>query len=164
MTLNRNVMAAIGGIALASCGQASGGTAAAQEAPASPAAQLTPGNIAPTRYALVEDQFIECAETTPNGNTSRQFFLIKGGAVKSYSQMQNFARDMCDPGQPGCALGWYGEKVGLFFETGSGAVNQMLLDLETLQMEKVLTTATNGAQQSAMICERGPFPDGVVID
>lgn len=127
-------------------------------------ANVSVESIAPTRAAPVNDQFIECSSQTKNGNTTRQFFLITGGAVKSYSQMQNFARNMCDLGQPDCALGWQGEKVGLYFKTNSGAVNQMLLDLDTLTMEKRLTTARNGTELSTQTCSSGPFPGGVTIE
>ncbi|MXO89598.1 hypothetical protein [Pontixanthobacter aquaemixtae] len=128
------------------------------------AAAVTVESLAATRSQPVDDQFITCTEKQDNGITSTQFFLITDGAVKSYSRMQNFARDMCDPGQPGCGLGWQGEKVGLYFETASGAVNQMLLDIETLTMEKRLTSDTSGVEEFTFQCESGPFPEGVTID
>lgn len=127
-------------------------------------AMVSVDSIAPTRKAKVADQFISCIQDRGNGITESQFYLIKDGAVKSYSQMQNHARPMCDPGQPGCALGWQGEEVALYFETASGAVNQMLLDLDTLDMRKRLTTSTRGTEESTAKCTTGPVPEGVTID
>jgi len=125
---------------------------------------VTVESIALGREAPVEDQFISCTEDQGNGIRTTQFFLIQNGVVKSYSQMQNLARPMCDAGQPGCALGWQGEKIGLYFETASGAVNRMLLDLETLTLEKRLSTASSGVEETSAQCTSGPFPEGVVID
>lgn len=160
---------------LASCSQAPAADAAdaaadaaadisAAASPASGPASVTVEGISATRSAPIDDQFIECTSKTKNGNTTRQFFLITDGSVKSYSQMRNFARNMCDPGQPDCALGWQGDKIALYFKTNSGAVNQMLLDVETLAAENQLTTAKDGATLSALTCSSGPFPDGVVIE
>ena len=112
----------------------------------------------------IDDQFISCIQDRGNGVTESQFFLIYGGEVKSYSQMQNRARPMCDAGQPGCALGWQGDDVALYFETASGAVNQMLLDLEAMELRKRLSTASRGVEESTAQCTSGPLPDGVTID
>lgn len=125
---------------------------------------ISAATISPSRSAPVDDQLVECVSETANGNVTRQFFLTKDGAVKSYSQMQNFARDMCDPGQPDCALGWQGEKIGLYFKNSNGALNQMLLDLDTMTLERQVTTARNGAVLTTMSCTAGPFPSGVTIE
>lgn len=153
--------AALGLAACTPSGEVEDASAAAE---ATGAATVSVDTITAARKGKVADQFISCVETNANGNTLSQFFLIKDGAVKSYSQMQNLARPMCDPGQPGCALGWQGEQVGLYFETASGAVNQMLLDLDTMTMEKRLTTAARGTEESSAKCTSGPLPDGVVIE
>lgn len=121
-------------------------------------------SISDTRSAPVDDQFITCTQTRDNGITLTQHFLIQGGAVKSYSQMQNYARPMCDAGQKDCALGWQGEEIGLYFRTNSGALNQILVDVETLTMRKRLTTSTRGVEESTAQCTSGPHPEGVRID
>ena len=112
----------------------------------------------------IEDQFLSCVRERENGIRQSQFFLIKDGVVKSYSQMQNYARPMCDAGQAGCALGWQGEEIALYFETESGAVNQMLLDLDTLTMQKRLKSSTSSVEDSTAQCTTGPLPAGVTID
>jgi hypothetical protein len=157
---------ALGALTLSACANpAQGDEAAATPAdPAAGVAAVSVESIAATRKAPVDDQFISCVQETANGNTYSQFYLIKDGAVKSYSKIQNYARPMCDPGQPGCALGWQGEQVALFFETASGAVNQMLIDLDTMTQSKRLTTASRGVEETTMQCTSGPYPDGVTID
>lgn len=137
--------------------------AAAGDEASKGAASVSVDSISETAKAGVEDQFISCIEQKDNGITQSQFYLIKDGVVKSYSQMQNYARPMCDAGQEGCALGWQGEQIGLYFKTASGAVNQMLLDLDTLAMQKRLTSS-RGVEESTSQCTTGPLPDGVKID
>lgn len=127
-------------------------------------AGLSVETITDRRSAPVEDQFISCVEQSTSGNTLSQFYLISDGEVKSYSKMQNYARPMCDPGQPGCALGWQGEQVALYFETASGAVNQTLVDLDTMTQSKRLTTTSRGVEESTAQCTSGPLPEGVTID
>lgn len=127
-------------------------------------ASVSVESILNTAKAGIDDQFISCLEERDNGIELTQFFLIQNGEVKSYSQMQNRARPMCDPGQPGCALGWQSDEIALYFKTASGAVNQMLLDLDTMELRKRLTTASRGAEESSAQCTSGPLPDGVTID
>ena len=138
-------------------------TAATSDDQPAGAAGVSVERISETAREGIEDQFISCIEDKGNGIKLSQFYLIKDGVVKSYSQMQNYARPMCDAGQEGCALGWQGEKIGLYFKTASGAVNQMLLDLDTLTMEKQLTSS-RGVDKSTSQCTTGPLPDGVKID
>ncbi|MFZ1742732.1 MAG: hypothetical protein WAT93_07750 [Pontixanthobacter sp.] len=148
---------------LAACSEVPSADASAAEE-ASGVSAVSVDSIKATRASPVDDQYIECIDAQPNGITISQFFLIKDGEVKSYSRIRNYARHMCDAGQPGCALGWKGDKVGLYSVANSGAVNRMLLDLETLKMEKQLTTASRGDEFSSVSCTSGPFPDGVVIE
>lgn len=161
-----SLTAAFATLALSACTSPATGEDTAAESGDQPSGleAVTVESITPGREAPAEDQFISCVEDKGNGIKTTQFFPIQNGMVKSYSQMQNRARPMCDAGQPGCALGWQGEKIGLYFETASGAVNQMLLDLETLTLQKRLTTASSGVEESAAQCTSGPFPEGVVID
>ena len=138
-------------------------TAAASDDQPAGAAGVSVQTISDTARSGVEDQFISCIEEKGNGITQSQFYLIKDGVVKSYSQMQNYARPMCDAGQEGCALGWQGEQIGLYFKTASGAVNQMLVDLDTLTMQKRLTSS-RGVEDTTAQCTTGPLPNGVRID
>lgn len=105
----------------------------------------------------VDNQLIECVEEK-GSTTMRQFFVVRDGAVLSYSQMQNAARPMCDTGQPDCALGWQGKDIGLYFRTASGSLNQNRVNLETMTMQRRLTSPGKDAIDSTAICTAGPIP------
>lgn len=155
-------IATSGLITLGAC--AGDDAAAAQEnadQPRSPALAVTMESLSDTRSAPVEDQLIICKHTSESGITTSWQALLKNGAVLSYSQMQNFARPMCDPGQPDCAMGWQGEKVGSFFRTHSGALNQHLLNLDTMTLERALTTEREGVEITQYTCTSSPFPEGI---
>lgn len=167
MTRTRQALAktgsviALGFVCLTACGQTTPGNA--EQAPAG-ARAISVSSLASSRDAPVEDQFIECKNEKPNGITLRHFFIITNGAVKSYSQMQNYARDLCDAGQPDCGLGWQGDKIGYYFKNSNGALNQLLVDLDSMTLERALTTKASGIEISQFVCTSSPFPEGITID
>lgn len=132
--------------------------------PTSPALAISMESLSATRTAPVKNQLITCEHTSERGMTTTWNALIRDGAVLSYSQMQNYSRPMCDPGQPDCAMGWQGEKVGSYFRTRSGALNQHLLDLETMTLERALTTKREGLEITQYTCTSSPFPEGIQFD
>lgn len=164
-------LASLGVLALGSCAAEEAAEARDSSAQArspvdakSPALAITMDSLSDTRSAPVEDQLIECEHTSDTGITTTSFFLIKDGTVLSYSQMQNYARPLCEPGQPECAMGWQGEKVGSYFRTRSGALNQHLLDLDTMTLERALTTDRRGLEVTQYSCKSSGFPEGIRFD
>ncbi|MDP5103725.1 MAG: hypothetical protein NWP98_07345 [Erythrobacter sp.] len=157
-------------IGLASCGQTPEGKAAASnqaagdQAGSAGATSVTVGSLSAKRSNSPEDQRIECVSTTAAGNTTRHFFVIYAGGVKSYSAFRNYARDLCDPGQADCAIGWQGDKIGSYSKNGNGVINQLLVDLDSMTMERAVTTASRGVEISQASCTASPLPEGIVID
>ncbi|WP_143738137.1 hypothetical protein [Erythrobacter donghaensis] len=151
-------------MALASCGQTQQGEPATSAPSGGGAISVTTTSLSPTRSNPPEDQYIECVSKTAAGNTTRHFFIIYAGGLKSYSSFRNYARDLCDPGQPDCAMGWQGDKIGSYSRNGNGVVNQLLVDLDSMTMERAVTTATRGVEISQAICTASPLPEGIVID
>ena len=148
------MLAACSGDAAADA-QAAGDSAGDSEGPAA----ISVSSLSESRVGAtaVENQLIECVEEK-GSTTMRQFFVIRDGAVLSYSQMQNAARAMCDPGQPDCALGWQGKDIGLYFRTASGSLNQNRVNLETMTMQRRLTSPGKDAVDSTATCTAGPIP------
>ena len=145
-------------VMLAACsGDAAADAQAAGESEGPAAISLSSLSESRVGAAAVENQLIECVEEK-GSTTMRQFFVIRDGAVLSYSQMQNAARAMCDPGQPNCALGWQGKDIGLYFRTASGSLNQNRVTLETMTMQRRLTSPGKDAVDSTATCTAGPIP------
>ena len=145
-------------VMLAACsGDAAADAQAAGESEGPAAISLSSLSESRVGAVAVESQLIECVEEK-GSTTMRQFFVIRDGAVLSYSQMQNAARAMCDPGQPDCALGWQGKDIGLYFRTASGSLNQNRVNLETMTMQRRLTSPGKDAIDSTATCTAGPIP------
>jgi hypothetical protein len=157
-------------LSLAACGQAPESKAAASnqatgnQAGSAGATLVTVESLSATRSNPPEDQYIECVNAKPNGTTIRHFFIIYGGALKGYSSFKNYARDQCDPGQPDCAMGWQGDKIGSYSKNRNGVINQLLVDLDSMTMERAVTTASSGVEITQASCTASPLPEGIVID
>jgi hypothetical protein len=152
-------------LALASCGQAPEGMAEdSARNDKDGALAVTTDSLTATRSNPPADQYIECVNAQPRGTTTRHFFIVYGGALKSYSSFRNYARDLCDPGQPDCAMGWQGDKIGSYSKNGNGVINQLLVDLDSMTMERAVTTASRGVEISQASCTASPLPEGIIID
>ncbi len=152
-------------LSLASCGQAPESKAAASnQAGSAGATSVSVESLSATRSNPPEDQYIECVNAKPNGTIIRHFFIVYGGALKGYSSFKNYARDQCDPGQPDCAMGWQGDKIGSYSRNGNGVINQLLVDLDSMTMERAVTTAARGVEISQASCTASPLPEGIIID
>lgn len=158
-------LAGLSVMALASCGQTPQGEPATGEPSGEAGAvSVTTASLSPTRSNPPADQRIECVSTTAAGNTTRHFFVIFRGGVKSYSSFRNYARDLCDPGQPDCAEGWQGDRIGSYSRNGNGVLNQLLVDLDSMTMERAMTPASGKIEITQATCTATPLPEGIIID
>lgn len=145
----------------AACSQASDG-AAAQSAGGAQA--VTIEAIEPVRANPIDEQLVTCSNTADNGIKITNYFVLTGGAAKSYSQFQNYARNLCDPGQPDCAQGWIGDDIASYSVNQNGVRNQFLVDLETMTMERALTTRDGTVEVSQYQCTSEALPEGIRIE
>ena len=145
----------------AACSQGSG-EASAQGAMR--AADVTIEAIEPVRAEPIDEQLVTCSHTSENGNTSTNFFVLTEGMAKSYSSFQNFARNLCDPGQPDCAQGWIGDNIASYSVNRRGYRNQHLVDLDTMTMERALTDADGTVETSQYQCTSEALPVGIRIE
>lgn len=152
-------------LGLVSCAQSPEGNAAQPDQNENAAAlAVTVESLSLTSANTLDDQLIECVHEKQNGITIRQFFVVYEGALKGYSSFQNYARNFCDPGQPDCAMGWLGNKIGTYSRNSNGVVNQLLLDVEALTMERAMTPSQGEVEITQSSCTSSPLPDGIVID
>lgn len=154
-------------IAVAACSQVPDGASAQSSdggQAVSGAQGVTIEAIEPVRAQPVDEQLVTCTHTAANGNKFTNFFVLVEGAAKSYSQFQNFARNLCDAGQPDCAQGWIGNDIASYSVNRNGVRNQYLLDLDALTMERALTTRDGTVEVSQYQCTTGDLPEGIVIE
>ena len=152
---------------VAACSQAAGDAAArsSDEAEAQSGAQaVTIAAIEPLREQPVDEQLVTCSHTSETGTKITNFFVLTNGAAKSYSQFQNYARDLCDPGQPDCAQGWIGEDIASYSVNQNGVRNQFLVDLDAMTMERAMTRADGSVELTQYQCTSEALPDGIVIE
>ena len=145
----------------AACSQGSG-EASAQGAMS--AADVTIAAIEPLRPEPIDEQLITCSHTAESGNKSTNFFVLTDGMAKSYSSFQNFARNLCDPGQPDCAQGWIGDDLASYSVNGRGYRNQFLVNLDTMTMERALTNRDGTVEVTQYQCTTEALPDGIRIE
>ena len=146
---------------VAACSQ---GSVEASAQGAMSAADVTIEAIEPVRAVPIDEQLITCSHTSENGNTSTNFFVLTEGMAKSYSSFQNFARNLCDPGQPDCAQGWIGDNIASYSVNRRGYRNQHLVDLDTMTMERALTDADGTVETSQYQCTSEALPVGIRIE
>lgn len=158
-------------LCVVACSQAPQADAAAQEqaseeidSAGAGAQSVTIDSIEVVRADPVEEQLVTCSHTNANGNKITNFFVLTEGVAKSYSSFQNYARNLCDPGQPDCAQGWIGDKIGSYSVNQSGIRNQFLVDLEAMTMERAMTRADGSVELSQYQCTSEPLPDGITIE
>lgn len=128
------------------------------------AQSVTIDAIAAIRAEPIEEQLITCSHTNERGNKLTNFFVLTQGKAKSYSSFQNFARDLCDPGQPECAQGWIGDKIGSYSVNRNGVRNQFLVDVDTLSMERALTLDDGSIEVTQYQCTSEALPEGITIE
>ena len=156
---------------LVACSQAPEAGATTNEAVAqgstsviSEAQAITVDAVVPVRAEPIEDQLITCSATSSNGNTLKNFFVLSGGEAKSYSSFQNYARNLCEVGQPDCAQGWIGDKIASYSVNRNGVRNQLLVDVDALAMERAVTLRDGTVEVTQYQCTSEPLPDGITID
>lgn len=145
----------------AACSQASDG-AAAQSAGGAQA--VTIEAIEPVRANPIDEQLLTCSHTTEIGAKITNYFVLTQGAAKSYSQFQNYARNLCDPGQPDCAQGWIGDDIASYSVNQNGVRNQFLVDLEAMTMERAVTKRDGTVEVSQYQCTSEALPEGIRIE
>lgn len=146
---------------VAACSQGSG-EASAQGSMS--AADVTIEAITAQHAEPIDEQLITCSHTAESGNKSTNFFVITDGMAKSYSSFQNYARNLCDPGQPDCAQGWIGDDIASYSVNGRGYRNQFLVDLDAMTMERALTGADGSVEVSQYQCTSEALPEGIRIE
>lgn len=129
--------------------------------PASPFA--TDGIAAVSTGDVPENQLIICSLANYDGQdgiTITQPFVILDGAIKRYSEFENTAFDLCQPGQDGCALGWKGDDIAMVYTAPSGAVTATTVDLEAMAITE--QSAKAGADirtiKADATCTSSPLP------
>lgn len=128
------------------------------------AQSVTIDAIAAIRAEPIEEQLITCSHTNGMGNKLTNFFVLTDGRAKSYSSFRNFARDLCDPGQPQCAQGWMGDKIASYSVNGNGFRNQYLVDVDALTMERAFTRTDGSVEVTQYQCTSEALPEGITIE
>lgn len=101
------------------------------------------------------------------GLTLTQTFIILDDKVKRYTQFDNTAFDLCEPGQEGCKLGIEDGAIVMDHLNEEGIRSQYKVDLAAMTIEPRKTPA--GGEEKLMSfaegdkCTREPLPGGMTI-
>ena len=153
------IMIAVG-TALAACGAAEPGEAAAESS-------QTISSAAP---ADLSDALITCAMPDYDGKqglTVTERFILIEGQVKRYSDFRNEAFDLCEVGQEDCRLEIENGVIRMHWTSRNGTRSRYDVDLGKLDIASY-KTAAGEAERSVPFregakCEREPLPEGLKV-
>ena len=148
------------GTALAACDAAEPGQAAGESS--GTASSATPD---------LSDGLITCAMPDYDGKqgiTVTERFILLDGQPKRYSDFQNVAFDLCEPGQNDCSLTLDGNVIRMDYLNENGVRSRYDVDLASMTIEARKTRPGEPENivkyQEGAKCTREPLPEGMTIN